>query len=229
MKLIVATQNKDKFKEIKYILGDLSIPIISLNELDKKFNIIEDGKTFRENALKKALPVSKHYKEDYVLGEDSGLEVKFLDGAPGIYAKRYAGANATYQSNNRKLLKELKGVTDKKRGAHFYCCLVLVYNRKLIKLFDGKLVGKIAKETSGRSGFGYDPVFYLTRYKKTVAQLPLTVKNKISHRAKAFGKLKTYFKKDKLFLNAGNQLKARGKVSSPVIARNGMTKQSQPQ
>ena len=196
MRLLVATGNKDKFKEIKSILKGLRIPIVSLNELDKKFNIVENGKTFRENALKKAMPVSLYYKEDYVLGEDSGLEVEYLGGKPGIYAKRYAGPNATYQSNNKKLLRNLKGVTDKKRGAAFVCCLVLVCNQKLIKIFEGKLRGRIAKEINGRGGFGYDPVFYLTHYKKTVARMPLALKNKISHRAKAFKKLKTYLKKD---------------------------------
>ena len=194
MRLIVATKNKDKFKEIKDILKELRVSIVSLNELDKKFNIVEDGKTFRENALKKAMSVSRYYKESYVLGEDSGLEVEYLGGKPGIYAKRYAGTNATYQSNNQKLLRNLKGVMDKKRGAVFFCCLVLVYNQRLIKVFEGKLRGRIAKEINGRGGFGYDPVFYLTHYKKTVARLPLALKNKISHRAKSFRKLKTYLK-----------------------------------
>ena len=192
MKLIVATKNKDKFKEIKGILKGLRIAIISLNELDKKFDIVENGKTFRENALKKAMPVSRYYKEDYVLGEDSGLEVEYLGGKPGIYAKRYAGPNATYRSNNQKLLRNLKGVADKRRSAAFLCCLVLVHNQKLIKVFEGKLKGRIAKEIKGHGGFGYDPLFYLTHYKKTVAQLALSLKNKISHRAKAFSKLKTY-------------------------------------
>ncbi len=209
MKLIVATKNKDKFKEIKCILKGLKATIISLNELDKKFNITEDGKTFRENALKKAMPVSRYYKKDYVLGEDSGLEVEYLGGAPGIYAKRYAGPNATYQLNNRKLLKNLKGVAGKKRNAHFCCCLVLVQNQRLIKIFEGKLAGRIAKEINGRAGFGYDPVFYLTHYKKTVAQLPLTLKNRISHRAKAFGKLKTYLRKSQLLSSGLHKIKAQ--------------------
>ena len=182
MRLIVATKNKDKFKEIKGILRGLGVSIVSLNELEKKFHIVENGKTFQENAFKKALPVSRHYKDNYVLGEDSGLEVNYLNGAPGIYAKRYSGQKATYKSNNKKLLKNLKGVPAKKRGAAFRCCLVLACNGKLVKVFEGRLQGRVSDKARGDNGFGYDPVFYLSCYKKTVAQLPLSTKNKIRDR-----------------------------------------------
>lgn len=192
MRLIVATKNKDKFKEIKGILKGLGVSIVSLNQLEKKFHIVESGKTFQENAFKKAFPVSRYYKDHYVLGEDSGLEVDYLNGAPGIYAKRYSGPRATYKSNNKKLLKNLKGVPTKKRRAAFCCCLILVYNGKLVKVFEGRLQGRISDNAKGKNGFGYDPVFYLTGYKKTVAQLSLSVKNKISHREKAFRKLRRY-------------------------------------
>ena len=194
MRLIVATKNKNKLKEIKGILRGLEVSIVSLNELEKKFRIVENAKTFRENAFRKALPVSRHYKDNYVLGEDSGLEVNYLNQAPGIYSKRYSGPKATYKSNNKKLLENLKGVPAAKRQAAFRCCLVLAYNGKLVKVFEGILSGRISDKARGENGFGYDPVFYLTDYKKTVAQLPLSRKNKISHRAKAFRKLKTYLK-----------------------------------
>jgi len=197
MKIIVATKNKDKFKEIKGILKGLKVSLVSLNDLDKKFHIIENGKTFCENAFKKALAVSKHYKDSYVLGEDSGLEVDYLNGAPGIYAKRYAGPNATYKSNNRKLLRGLEGVPYKRRQAHFCCCLVLACNQKLIKVFQGRLKGRIHDQAVGENGFGYDPIFYLTHYKKTVAQMQLSTKNEISHRAKAFRKLRRYLENKK--------------------------------
>ena len=192
MKLIVATKNKDKFREIKSILRGLGLAIISLNELERKFRIVENGRTFQENAFKKALPVSRHYKDNYVVGEDSGLEVNYLNGAPGIYANRYSGPKATYKSNNKKLLKNLKGIPAKKRGAAFRCCLVLACNGKLVKVFEGRLRGRISQEAKGKNGFGYDPIFYLTGYKKTVAQLPSRLKNRISHRAKAFRRLKKY-------------------------------------
>jgi len=198
MRLIVATKNKDKFKEIKEILKGLKVSIVSLNELDKKFHIVENGKTFSENAFKKALAVSKYYKDSYVLGEDSGLEVDFFNGAPGIYSKRYAGPRATYKTNNKKLLRSLEGIGYKKRCAAFCSCLVLVYNEKLVKVFQGRLRGRIHHQESGENGFGYDPIFYLTHYKKTVAEMQLSIKNKISHRAKAFKKLRSYLKHKQL-------------------------------
>lgn len=195
MKLIIATQNESKLKEIKEILKGIKLPVISLNKLDRKFNIKEDGKTFFKNAVKKTLPVSKIYKDDLVAGEDSGLEVKYLKGAPGVYSKRYSGKNWTYEKNNLKILKKLEGVKHKKRKASFHCCLVLFKGGKLIKKIDGRLNGYISQEPKGSQGFGYDPIFYLPKYKATIAQLPLTVKNRLSHRALAFCKLKTYLSK----------------------------------
>lgn len=192
MRLIVATRNKSKLREIRKILKDIDLPIVCLVQLDKKFRIVENGKTFQANAAKKALPVSKVYPQDYVLGEDSGLEVDYLGGGPGIYSKRYSGKNATYLSNNRKLLKALEDVPLVKRGANFHCCLVVALAGKAIKVFDGRLKGRISQESLGKHGFGYDPVLYLPKHKKTVAQLGSQIKNKISHRAQAFNKLKDY-------------------------------------
>ena len=194
MRLIVATRNNSKLKEIRKILKGINLPIVSLADLDKKFRIVEDGKTFQENAKKKAIPVSKVYKDDLSLGEDSGIEVDYLDGGPGIYSKRYAGKSGNPLKNNRKLLKELAGVATKNRGANFHCCLVLAKQGRVVKVFDGKLKGRVNQEQIGSNGFGYDPVLYLSKYKKTVAQLPLSVKNKISHRAQAFRKLKKHLK-----------------------------------
>lgn len=194
MRLIVATRNNSKLKEIRKILKAVSLPIVSLADLDKKFRIVENGKTFQENAAKKAIPVSRVYKDDFILGEDSGIEVDYLDGGPGIYSKRYAGKSGNPLKNNRKLLKAMEGVSPKRRGANFHCCLVLARAGKVVKVFDGKLKGRVNKEQIGSNGFGYDPVLYLSKHKKTVAQLPLSVKNRISHRAQAFGKLKEYLK-----------------------------------
>jgi len=198
MRLIVATKNKDKFKEIKDILKGLRLQILSLNDLNTNIKIKEDGNTFFENALKKAVAVSKIFKKDLVVADDSGLEVEFLGNKPGVFSKRYAGENASYYENNLKLLKELEGVERKKRKAVFKCVVVLVKNQKLIKKFEGQLKGFISEKMMGKKGFGYDPIFYLPRYKKTVAQIPLKEKNKISHRAKAFLALKKYLAK---FLN----------------------------
>jgi XTP/dITP diphosphohydrolase len=194
MRLIIATENENKLREIKHLLKGIKISVISLAQLDRKFHIKENGKTFFENAIKKTLPVSLAYKDDLVAGEDSGLEVNFLKGAPGVYSKRYSGKNWTYEKNNLKTLRELQDVTREKRKANFHCCLVLFKAGKLIKRIDGRLNGYISCEPKGEQGFGYDPIFYLPKYSKTVAQLPLNVKNKISHRARAFNKLKTYLK-----------------------------------
>ena len=194
MRLVIATRNKGKLREIKDILKELDSKILSLADLEEKFRIVENGLTFLENASKKALVVSKVYTDDYILGEDSGLEVVCLDGAPGVYSKRYAGKDATDVKNNNKLLKTLKGIPPKRRRAKYRCCLVLAKCGKVIEVFEGRLGGRISASPKGRGGFGYDPVFYLPAYKKTVAQLPLGQKNKISHRAKAFRKLKKFFK-----------------------------------
>jgi XTP/dITP diphosphohydrolase len=194
MRLIIATRNKGKLREIKDILKELNSEIVSLADLKKKFRIVENGLTFFENASKKALTVSKVYTGDYILGEDSGLEVVYLDGAPGVYSKRYAGKSATDIKNNTKLLRALKGVSGKKRSAQYRCCLVLAKSGKVIEVFQGKLKGLISTNSKGKGGFGYDPVFYLPSHEKTVAQLPFGEKNKISHRAKSFKKLKRFFK-----------------------------------
>ena len=191
MRLIVATQNESKLQEIKHILKGVKLQIVSLNDLDREFHLRENGKTFFDNAVKKTLPVSKSYGDDLVVGEDSGLEVKRLGGKPGIYSKRYSGKNWTHEKNNQKILRELDGVKRSKRRASFHCCLVLFKGGKLVKKIDGRLNGYISNEQLGNQGFGYDPIFYVPKYRKTVAQLSSGIKNRISHRAIAFRTLKT--------------------------------------
>jgi XTP/dITP diphosphohydrolase len=189
-RIIIATSNSGKLKEIRHILKGVKLPIICLADLPQKFHIKENGKTFFANAVKKTLPVSKAYPDDLVCGEDSGLSVDFLGGKPGVYSRRYSGKNATDPKNNKKLLKELLGAGNRKCSYH--CSLVLMKSGKLLKNFEGRLSGKIHSREQGTNGFGYDPVFYLSKYKKTVAQLPLSIKNKFSHRAWAFKKLSEY-------------------------------------
>lgn len=198
MRLIVATKNTAKLREIRDILKGVDIPIVCLADLERRLRIVENGRTFLENAIKKTKPVSLAYCEDLVVGEDSGLSVDYLGGRPGVYSKRYSGKNWTYEKNNLKILKELAGVEWKKRKAHFICCLVLMRAGKLVKSIEGRLNGFIAREPQGSNGFGYDPIFYLPSYRKTVAQLPLAVKNKISHRSQAFRKLKQYLCRQRL-------------------------------
>jgi XTP/dITP diphosphohydrolase len=198
MRLIVATSNKNKLKEIRQILSGLNLPIVCLADLRKKVRIVENAKTFAGNAAKKALPVSKLYPKDLVLGEDSGLAVDYLKGAPGVRSKRYASASGDQERNNVKLLKALAAVPASKRRCRFYCVLTVAQNGTLLQSFEGVLSGEVAGEPAGGNGFGYDPVFYLPQYKKTVAQLPLSLKNRISHRAKAFRQLKKYLTSRKL-------------------------------
>lgn len=192
MRLIVATKNQSKVKEVKKILSGLSFKVLCLLDLPNKFKIIEDGKTFFENAVKKSLPVSEIYKDDYVVGEDSGLVVKHLKGEPGIYSARYSGQNATDLKNNQKLLEALEGIPKEKRKARFVCCLSLATGGKEKARFKGELEGFIGEKLEGENGFGYDPLFYIPFLRKTAAQLTVVQKNRVSHRAKAFQKLKGF-------------------------------------
>lgn len=194
MRLIIATTNEHKLKEIKAILKGVKIPIICLNQLERKFYIKENGKTFLENAIKKTKPISVAFPDYLVVGEDSGLEVVYLDNKPGVYSKRYSGKNWTYEKNNLKIIKELEGVEWRKRKAHFTACLAVMQAGKLVRKIEGRLNGYIGYECKGTRGFGYDPILYIPAYHKTVAQLPPSIKNKISHRARAFSQLKTYLR-----------------------------------
>ena len=192
MRLIIATKNNGKFREIKKILSGLKIELIYLGDLKEQIEIKEGEESFLANALIKALAVSRAYNFDLIAGEDSGLEVNHLGNRPGVESKRYAGEYSDDYVNNIKLLDELNGVVKSKRQAHFSCTIALVRGGKLLKSFQGRLSGYINNRMIGHSGFGYDPLFYLPAYKKTIAQLPLKEKNKISHRAKAFSKLKKF-------------------------------------
>jgi XTP/dITP diphosphohydrolase len=195
MRLIVATKNKSKMKEIRNILSGISFEIVSLDDLSEEFEIDENGKTFYENAKKKALTVSQIYRDDYVVGEDSGLCVQYLQGAPGIYSKRYSGKDATDLKNNLKLLNQLEEVSSENRIAKFICSLVLAKKGKEIAQFQSELNGLIHDKLEGANGFGYDPLFFLPKFNKTTAQLKPKQKNEISHRFRAFVKLKQFLKK----------------------------------
>lgn len=191
MKLVLATQNKDKVKEIKNLLSDLKIQILTLDNFKPSSKLKETGQTLEENAQEKAEQVFKLTKFP-VLADDSGLEVEYLKGKPGVRSSRFAGEKATYLDNNLKLLKLLKDVPLQQRKAKFRTVMALKLNKKEVKLLDGKISGYIATERKGKSGFGYDPVFYIPKLKKTFAQLSLKQKNQISHRAQALQKVKKY-------------------------------------
>lgn len=187
-KIVLATQNKDKIKEIKKILGK-KFEIIELKKFPK---IAETGKTLEENAIKKAKIVAKSVAPHLsaVLADDSGLEVAALNGKPGIYSARFAGKNCTYADNNRKLLRLLKNIPYKNRKARFRTVVAIIFGNGRIKTTEGGVSGYILTEPSGTHGFGYDPVFYYPKLGKTFAQITTAEKNKISHRAGAFRKAK---------------------------------------
>ncbi len=191
MKLVIATRNKDKFKEIKEILKGIpeEIEIVSLFDFPNFPKIVEDGKTLEENAIKKAKTAQELLKLP-TIGEDTGLEVEYLNGAPGVYSARFAGPGCSYSDNNEKLLSLLEGVPFEKRKAKFRCVVCFSQPSGEIKIVEGAIDGFISTEPKGTNGFGYDPVFFVPEYKKTFAELPSEIKNKISHRAKAFQKAK---------------------------------------
>ncbi len=193
-RIILATKNKGKIREVKAMLEDLNIEILSLNDYKNIPEVKEDGKSFSENALKKAKIVSEHTGE-MVLSDDSGLEVEYLGGEPGVYSARYSGDDATDSSNIKKLLERLEGVSIEKRNASFRCVLVLYRPDRKYWEFEGSLDGIINDKPVGNGGFGYDPVFFLPELGLTVAQLPPDIKNKISHRGRAVDKFKEAYKR----------------------------------
>ncbi|MCY4262422.1 MAG: XTP/dITP diphosphatase [Candidatus Dadabacteria bacterium] len=188
--LVVATRNIGKVREFSLILKGVYEEILSLANFDNIPKIEETGLSFRENALIKAETVSGFLGVD-VIGDDSGLVVDALGGAPGIYSARYAGERASDDENNEKLLSELKA--EKNRAAKFICCIALVLADGTREFFEGECKGTILREKRGSGGFGYDPVFYVSQYAKTMAEIDPSIKNRISHRAIASGKLKSYF------------------------------------
>jgi XTP/dITP diphosphohydrolase len=189
MKIVFASSNEGKVKEIKEMLEGMGIELVSLKDYADMPEIVEDGKSFLENALKKAKIVSEITGET-VLADDSGLEVDILGGEPGIYSSRYAGENATDEENTAKLLSRLKDIPQEKRGASFRCVLVLYRKDGSYRYFEGKWRGQIIDESRGNNGFGYDPIFLVPELKMTAAELTEEIKNKISHRGQAFAQLK---------------------------------------
>jgi XTP/dITP diphosphohydrolase len=189
MELIVATRNKDKLREIKALLKGLPVDVFSLDSFKDVPEVIEDGKTLEDNAIKKAVQTSKLLKK-FIVADDSGLEVEYLNGDPGVYSARFSGKGATYKSNNEKLLKLLKDVPSAKRKACFKCVIAVVDKSKIIGLAEGVCRGKICLASKGDNGFGYDPIFIPDGYKKTFAEMGPVLKNKISHRSKALAKAK---------------------------------------
>jgi XTP/dITP diphosphohydrolase len=183
-KIVIATRNQGKGREFEKLLTPLGFEIEDLSSYTDLPDVIEDGTTFEENAIKKAVEIQKQIGK-LVLADDSGLCVDYLDGAPGVYSARYAGEPSNDLCNNEKLMLALENVPMEQRDARFVCVLALAIPGQEPWIVRGECQGKIAKEPVGSNGFGYDPLFYLPQFGKTMAQLLPEQKNEISHRAKA--------------------------------------------
>ena len=187
--LVLATRNRHKGEELAALLGDLGITIRTLDEFPDAPDVVEDGDTCEANAIKKARAIAQ-FTGLPAVADDTGLEVDALGGRPGIYAARYAGEDATYEDNCRKLLREMAGVPREQRTARFLTVAAIALPSDGIRVAQGTLDGAIAEQASGALGFGYDPVFLIPELGKTLAQLSADQKNTISHRAKAFAKMR---------------------------------------
>lgn len=184
MKIIMATGNENKVREIKEMLSGTDIEIMSMKEAGIDVNIIENGKTFEENAVIKAETV-RDASGQMVFADDSGLEVDFLGKKPGVHSARFMGEDTSYDIKNAEILKRLEGVPDEKRSARFICSIAIAYPDRETKTFTGVFEGKIAQSSAGKNGFGYDPIFYVPEKGCTSAELTPKEKNAISHRGKA--------------------------------------------
>jgi len=189
VKIVLATGNQGKVKELKAILGDLDVEVLSLKDFPEIGEIIEDGVTFTENAIKKAKAVTEAVNL-IAVADDSGLEVDYLDGAPGIYSARFAGESSSDLENNVKLLSLLKDVPDEKRTARFRCVIAVSTPCGEMYTTDGTCEGIVGHEMKGELGFGYDPLFFLFEHNQTLAELDPEIKNRISHRGRALAKAK---------------------------------------
>lgn len=184
MEIVLATENQGKIKEIKAMLKGLDLQILTLQDFPNLPKIVEDGETFKENAIKKAKEIAD-FTSRVALADDSGLEVEALNNAPGVYSARFAGEKAKDLENNKKLLALLKGLPLVRRKARFVCVIAIAEPDGKVYATKGELKGLIALRPAGKYGFGYDPIFFLPQYKKTVAQISAEDKNRISHRSKA--------------------------------------------
>lgn len=192
---MLATRNPDKGGELAALLKDLGIRIRTLAEFPDAPEVVEDGDTCEANAVKKAVTIARHTKLS-AAADDTGLMVEALGGRPGVHAARYAGDGATYGDNYRKLLHELAGVPREQRGARFVTVAALADPSGKVEVVEGVLDGQITEAPAGTKGFGYDPVFFVPELGKTLAQLMPEEKNRISHRGRAFAKLKELLKRN---------------------------------
>ncbi len=199
MKIIFATGNKNKMTEIRQILRDLGMEILSMKEAGVDIDIVEDGKSFEENAMIKASAIAElpevRAMDAIVLADDSGLEIDYLNKEPGIYSARYAGTDTSYDIKNSLLLSRMKGVPDKQRTARFVCAVAAVFPNGDKEVVRGTMEGCIGYEIAGANGFGYDPIFFLPEYGCTSAELAPEKKNELSHRGEALRMMRQIMEK----------------------------------
>lgn len=188
-KIIFATGNEGKMREIREILKDLGMKILSMKEAGADLNIVEDGSTFLENAEIKARAVWEK-TGGIVLADDSGLVIDCLNGEPGIYSARYMGEDTSYEIKNQNLLNRAAKARGDERSARYVCSIVAVLPDGNVLHTEEAMEGILADKPAGEEGFGYDPIFYLPEFQKTAAELPMELKNKISHRGKALEEMK---------------------------------------
>lgn len=184
-RIVFATGNQNKMKEIRMILEDLGMEIISMKEAGIDADIEENGTTFEENAMIKARGIAKLLPDDIILADDSGLEIDYLNKEPGIYSARYAGTDTSYDIKNQMLIDRLEGVEDEKRTARFVCAIAAVFPDGSEEIVRGTMEGRIGYKIAGENGFGYDPIFYLPECGCTSAEITPEQKNELSHRGKA--------------------------------------------
>ncbi len=191
MKIVFATGNKDKLREIKDILKGYDAEVVSMKDAGINVDIVEDGTTFVENAIIKAKAVAEAVREEaIVVADDSGLEIDYLNKEPGIYSARYMGEDTSYRIKNQNLIDRLEGVPQEKRTARFVCAIAAVLPDGKVLTTQGTMEGYIDYEEKGANGFGYDPIFFLPEYGQTSAELSEEEKNQISHRGQALRAMK---------------------------------------
>ena len=196
MRIIFATGNAHKMVEIRMILADLGMEILSQKEAGIQADVVEDGSTFEENAMIKATEIAKiarqmpEYADAIVMADDSGLEIDYLNKEPGIYSARYMGEDTSYHIKNAKLIERLEGVPDEKRTARFVCAIAAAFPDGSMKTVRAAMEGRIGYKESGENGFGYDPIFYLPEYGCTSAELAPEKKNELSHRGEGLRKMR---------------------------------------
>lgn len=190
MNIIFATGNQGKMKEIRQIMEDLQLEVLSMKEAGIEVDIEENGQTFEENAMIKATTIAKEVKTSIVLADDSGLEIDYLNKEPGVHSSRYLGEDTSYDIKNQHILSLLEGVEQEKRTARFVCTIAVVFPDGKKEVLRETIEGYIGYESKGSNGFGYDPIFYVPEFDCTTAELTLEQKNQISHRGKALMKMK---------------------------------------